>query len=510
MDAQSEIPRPTPDPISLDEVCRRAGIDGGSAAGVHVTGVTLDSRDVRSGDLFIGLPGERVHGARFSEQAVKSGAVAVMTAESGEPFVPHGVPCIVTADPRAHVGDVAAEIYHRPADDLLMLGVTGTNGKTTTTYLLESGLRGAGHRTGIVGTVGTIIDGVSFATSKTTPEATELHGLLAVMRERGVTAVAMEVSSHALAMGRVDGFAFDVAGFTQLSVDHLDFHRTESAYYAAKALLFQPEHSDQAVVTIDDDGGRHIREDAGVPVTSLGFAEDADWKITNVRTRSVGGYRYELHGPGGMVRPCDVALMGRFNISNAALSQVMLARAGIDWAESAGGIASCEGVPGRMERVGPSDIALVVDYAHTTDALRRAIDAVRPAEDGRVIVVFGCGGDRDPSKRAPMGAVAARQADIAVITDDNPRSESADDIRQSVLEGAQSVPPDKRAEVVVIGDRRAAIEAGVRRARRGDVVLVAGKGHETGQEVNGVVTPFDDRVELLSAWERVQPHLEPS
>ncbi|MFL6070005.1 MAG: UDP-N-acetylmuramoyl-L-alanyl-D-glutamate--2,6-diaminopimelate ligase [Actinomycetes bacterium] len=510
MDAHRDTPRPTPHAISLASVCQRLGFEPGNAADVEVTGVTLDSRDVRERDLFIGLPGERVHGARFSDQAVSSGAVAVLTDEAGRELVPQGVGCVVVKAPRRRAGDVAAEIYRRPADDLLMMGVTGTNGKTTTTYLLESGLREAGHRTGLVGTVGTVIDGVSFETSKTTPEATELHALLAVMRERGVSAVAMEVSSHALAMGRVDGLAFDVVGFTQLSVDHLDFHGTEEAYFAAKLQLFGRDHSRRAVLTIDDEGGRRILAGAQVPVTSVGVAADADWQITNIRERSVGGYRYELQGPGDEVRPCEVALIGRFNISNAALSQVMLERAGIDWDASARGIAGCTGVPGRMERVGPSDVALVVDYAHTTDALARAIDAVRPDGQGRVIIVFGCGGDRDPTKRGPMGEVAARQADIVVITDDNPRSEAPEGIRQAVLAGAESVPQQQRAEVVVVGDRRDAIEAAVRRARRGDVVLVAGKGHETGQEVNGVVTPFDDRVELLAAWERVQPHLEPT
>jgi UDP-N-acetylmuramoyl-L-alanyl-D-glutamate--2,6-diaminopimelate ligase len=202
--------------------------------------------------------------------------------------------------------------------------------------------------------------------------------------------------------------------------------------------------------------------------------------------------------------------MGRFNVSNAAVAQLMLEDAGVDPTVAARGIGACAGVPGRMERVGPGDLALVVDYAHTTDALGRAIDAVRPSAGGRVIVVFGCGGDRDPTKRAPMGEVAARRADVAVITDDNPRSESATLIRQAVLAGTEKVAEQDRAEVVVIGDRRAAIEAAVRRAQRGDVVLVAGKGHETGQEVDGVVTPFDDRVELLAAWDRLQPQLDPS
>jgi UDP-N-acetylmuramoyl-L-alanyl-D-glutamate--2,6-diaminopimelate ligase len=510
MNALEETPRPHPHALSLNDICTRLGFDVGTASGVLVEGVTLDSRNVRANDLFIGLPGERVHGARFTQQAVDAGAVAVLTDVSGKVLVPDGVPCIVVDAPRAHVGDVAAEIYRRPADDLLMLGVTGTNGKTTTTYLLDAGLREAGHRTGVVGTVGTIIDGTSFPTSKTTPEATELHALLAVMRERGVTAVAMEVSSHALAMDRVDGLVFDVVGFTQLSTDHLDFHKTADAYFAAKLLLFQPERSRRAVVSIDDPGGRAIGEQAGVPVTTIGTSGDATCRIERVRERSVGGYRYQLVGPGDRHRDCDVSLMGRFNVSNAAVAQLMLEDAGVDPTVAARGIGACAGVPGRMERVGPGDLALVVDYAHTTDALGRAIDAVRPSAGGRVIVVFGCGGDRDPTKRAPMGEVAARRADVAVITDDNPRSESATLIRQAVLAGTEKVAEQDRAEVVVIGDRRAAIEAAVRRAQRGDVVLVAGKGHETGQEVNGVVTPFDDRVELLAAWDRLQPQLDPS
>ncbi|HEX5018069.1 MAG TPA: UDP-N-acetylmuramoyl-L-alanyl-D-glutamate--2,6-diaminopimelate ligase [Actinomycetes bacterium] len=510
MDAQQRTPRPTPRAVSLADVCARLGFDPGTAANTSVTGVSLDSRDVRPGDLFIGLPGERVHGARFANQASADGAVAVLTDSEGRDFVATSTPLIVVHSPRGRVGEIAAEVYGRPADQLLTIGVTGTNGKTTTTYLLESGLRSAGHRTGVVGTVGTIIDGAAFETSKTTPEATELHALLAVMLERGVTAVAMEVSSHALAMGRVDGCRFDVAGFTQLSTDHLDFHRSEEAYFDAKLALFQPGHSRQSVVTIDDEGGRRIADGAGVPVITVGFSDAADWTIEDVRERLNGGYRFELSGPDRSTRSCEVSLMGRFNVSNAALAQLLLETAGVDASTAAKGIALCPGVPGRMERVGPREVALVVDYAHTTDALGRAIDAVRPSGDGRVIVVFGCGGDRDSTKRAPMGAVAARRADIVVITDDNPRSEDPATIRQAVLSGAQEVEDVGRAEVVVIGDRRAAIEAAVRRARRGDVVLVAGKGHETGQEVDGVVTPFDDRVELAAAWERVQPHVEPS
>jgi UDP-N-acetylmuramoyl-L-alanyl-D-glutamate--2,6-diaminopimelate ligase len=320
-------------------------------------------------------------------------------------------------------------------------------------------------------------------------------------------------------MRRVDGCQFDVAGFTQLGTDHLDFHGSEDAYFKAKLSLFQPDHSHAAVVTVDDDGGRRVAELAGVPVTTVGSSPTSPgtatapaplWTIADVRERINGGYRFALKGPGGVTRACEVAMMGRFNVANAAVAQLMLQKAGLDAAAAARGIAGCRGVPGRMERVGPRDVALVVDYAHTTDALARAIDAVRPESVGRVIVVFGCGGDRDPTKRAAMGAAAARGADVVVITDDNPRSEDPATIREAVLEGAEGVPPAERGVVVVIGDRRAAIESAVRRARHGDVVLVAGKGHETGQEVGESTTPFDDRVELAAAWERVQPHVEPS
>jgi UDP-N-acetylmuramoyl-L-alanyl-D-glutamate--2,6-diaminopimelate ligase len=323
------------------------------------------------------------------------------------------------------------------------------------------------------------------------------------MRERGVTAVAMEVSSHALAMGRVDGCRFDVTGFTQLAVDHLDFHGTEAAYFAAKQMLFERERTRAAVITVDDDGGRRMVAAAEAPTVTVGRSDEADWQVSEVHPRAGGGYDYTLTAPDGTQQSGEVRLMGRFNVQNAALAQVMLLTAGLDAAAVARGVAACTGVPGRMERVGPEEVALVVDYAHTSDALGRAIEAVTPDSGGHVIVVFGCGGDRDPGKRRPMGAVAAARASVVVVTDDNPRSERPDRVRQAVLAGAAEVPASSRAEVVEIGDRREAMEWAVRRARPGDVVLVAGKGHEGGQEVDGVMTPFDDRVELLAAWNRV-------
>ena len=496
-------PRPTPHPRPLAEVCAAVGMDATPVTDVHVTGITLDSRDVRPGDLFVALTGERVHGAEFVADAVAGGAVAVATDRAGVHLVAGRLPCVEVDDLRHRTGELAAEIYGRPADDLILLGVTGTNGKTTTAYLLESGLRAAGHRTGLVGTVATLIDGQAFATVRTTPEAPELHALLAVMRERGVTAVAMEVSSHALAMGRVDGCVFDVSGFTQLAVDHLDFHGSEEAYFAAKLKLFTPERSRRSVITVNDEGGRRMAREAQGEVETLGVQADADWRIEGVSERPQGGYDFGITAPDGTSHAGTVQLVGRFNVANAALAQVMLMRAGVDPETASVGVGRCGVVPGRMERVGPAEVALVVDYAHTADALARALEAVQPEGGGRVIVVFGCGGDRDAGKRAPMGLAAASRASVVVVTDDNPRSEPPGLIRQAVLAGTAEVPAAERAEVVEMADRKAALEWAIRKASPGDVVLVAGKGHESGQEAGAVTTPFDDRTELLAAWARV-------
>jgi UDP-N-acetylmuramoyl-L-alanyl-D-glutamate--2,6-diaminopimelate ligase len=346
------------------------------------------------------------------------------------------------------------------------------------------------------------VDGEACPTARTTPEASELHALLAVMRERGVTAVAMEVSSHALAMGRVDGCTFDVSGFTQLGSDHLDFHGSDEKYFAAKAALFTPARSRRAVVTVDDDGGRRMAATSSTATETLGLRPDADWLVDDVVVTTGGGHRYRLTSPDGVHFGGGVRLMGRFNVANAALAQTMLIVAGVDAGRAAAGIERCPGVPGRMERVGDDTegITLVVDYAHTADALARALDALRPQEGGQVIVVFGCGGDRDAGKRPEMGRAAAEHADVVVVTDDNPRNEPPELIRRAVLDGTATVDPRRRAEVHEVAGRRAAIGWAVDRARRGDVVLVAGKGHETGQEIGAVVTPFDDRDEVRRAW----------
>ncbi|MBW3648407.1 MAG: UDP-N-acetylmuramoyl-L-alanyl-D-glutamate--2,6-diaminopimelate ligase [Actinobacteria bacterium] len=453
--------------------------------GRTVTGCTLDSRAVQAGDLYAALPGASAHGADFAAQAVSAGAAAVLTDPAGAAaFAAYDVPVLVAEDPRAVLGAVARWVHDDPAAGMLVLGITGTNGKTTTAFLLEAALRAAGHRTGLLGTVLTRIGDEVLPSVRTTPEAPDLQALLAVMREQGTTAVAMEVSSHALVLGRVDGVRFEVAAFTNLSQDHLDFHPSMADYEAAKASLFTPPRARRAVLNVEDPAGRRIARSTALPVTTYG--EDADWSAREVDLRPDGS-TFRLLGPGVDLR-VSLALPGSFNVANAVAALACLGAAGVSVRDGVRGIAELSGVPGRMERVeaGQPFLALV-DYAHTPDAVSRLVSAVRTFTSGRVIVVLGCGGDRDHAKRPLMGA-AASAADLAILTSDNPRSEDP----QAILDQMAAGAPEALLEV----DRRAAIARAVAAARPGDAVVVAGKGHESGQEAAGVLTPFDDRLVL--------------
>jgi UDP-N-acetylmuramoyl-L-alanyl-D-glutamate--2,6-diaminopimelate ligase len=476
-----------------------------AARGIVVTGATLDSRSVLPGDVYAALPGSRAHGAQFAAAARDQGAVAVLTDPAGRQLVRSAdvdLPVLVADDPRAVLGAVSAQVYGHPARDLTLLGVTGTNGKTTTTYLMDAVLRASGRTTGLVGTVETRVADERVPSVRTTPEAPDLHALLAAMRERGVQACSMEVSSQALAQHRVDAAVMDVAGFTNFSRDHLELHGDMATYLAAKELLLTPEHSRRAVVVVDDDGTRAAAARATVPVTTLSAREDAgtDWRVTGVAARE-GGTDFALRARDGRRLDLRCPLPGEFNVMNAALAAVMLLEIGLSDADVQRGLAGAGGVPGRMERVGdPARGPLaVVDYAHTPDAVAAALGALRPAATGRLVVVLGAGGDRDPAKRPYMGAAAARGADVVIVTDDNPRSEDPAAIRAAVVAGAREGAAGQ-VEVIEVADRREAVREGVRRAcRPGDVLLVAGKGHEPGQEVAGVVHPFDDRAELAAA-----------
>ncbi|GAA4806000.1 UDP-N-acetylmuramoyl-L-alanyl-D-glutamate--2,6-diaminopimelate ligase [Nocardioides caeni] len=480
--------QPTPSPLAT--VARAAGAELSQAGEVRVTGVTLDSRRVRRGDLYAALPGARVHGASFAAQAADAGAAAILTDPTGaESAGRTGLPLVVVDDARAVLGSVAAAVYGDPADGLRTIGVTGTQGKTTVTRLIDAGLLGAGVRSAVVGTVGTRIVGAEVKTALTTPEAPDLHGLFARMRELDVTACAMEVSSHALVMGRVDGVRFDVAVFTNLGRDHLDFHADVEDYYAAKASLFTPERARLGLVCVDDDHGRRLVREATIPVRSYAVDGPADWTVTDIE-ETADGSRFVVHGPTGQRVPAASPIPGRFNIANTLAAVAAAAEAGFPEQLVADAIAGSGGVPGRLERIPTDrDLTVVVDYAHKPDAVEAVLRTLRPVTRGRLVIVLGAGGDRDRGKRPVMGEIAARLADLVVVTDDNPRSEDPAAIRAAVLAGTR----EGQAEVVEVGDRRAAITQAITGAGPGDVVVVAGKGHETGQEVAGMVHPFDDR-----------------
>jgi UDP-N-acetylmuramoyl-L-alanyl-D-glutamate--2,6-diaminopimelate ligase len=474
----------------------------------RLTGVTLDSRQVRAGDLYAALPGEHTHGAAFCDQAVAAGAIAILTDQAGrERAARAGVPVFVVSSPRDRLGDVSCWIYGDPSHRMTMIGVTGTSGKTTTSYLAEAGLRAAGHETGLVGGVEIRIGRERVGSALTTPEAPDLQALLATMVERGVTATAMEVSSHSLALGRVDGTRYDVAVFTNLSQDHLDFHGGFEDYFKAKARLFTPRYAGLGVLNVADRYGRRLVAEASVPVVTFcadpasGAYQNADWRAADVRC-GADGSTFRVIGPGGVEADASVTLPGPFNVANALGAIVALVEAGVPLEDAVAGLAACPGVPGRLERVagGPADI--FVDYSHKPGAVEAVLGSLRSVTAGDLIVVLGCGGDRDRGKRPLMGAAAARLADVAILTSDNPRSEDPLVILDEMLHGVLGVPQAGRARVIVEPDRAAAIDLAVAMAGKGDVVLVAGKGHETGQYVAGAVLPFDDRAVTAAALAR--------
>jgi len=469
-----------PEPVSLHEL---AGLVGGEVTGeATITDVSHDSRTVTPGCLFAAVPGFVSDGHDFLEAAVEAGAVAVCVSDSTR--CPDGIPAVVVDDVRAVLGPLAAAVHGDPSRRIRLVGITGTNGKTTVSHLVESIASAAGLQQAIIGTVGARINGTPFPVVRTTPEATDFQRLLATMVELGVDVAAVEVSSHALALGRVDATRFRIGAFTNLSQDHLDFHDDMDEYFAAKRTLF--DRCETAVVWIDDPAGRIIAGEATVPVLGVGFDQDADIR-GDVVTMGLDGSTFEASGPGGGAR-IHVPLPGRFNMANSLIAAGIANALGVPWDTIADGIGRAAPIPGRFEIVETSQPAtVVVDYAHTPEGITAVVDAARElVGSGRVIAVAGAAGDRDRAKRPLMGAAAAT-ADVAVITSDNPRSEDPHSIVQEVVAGAG---PDAVVEV----DRRQAIATAVDMANPGDVVLILGKGHEQTQEIGGEFIPFDDRV----------------
>jgi UDP-N-acetylmuramoyl-L-alanyl-D-glutamate--2,6-diaminopimelate ligase len=490
---------------------------GVRVADIRISGVSLRSGDVAASDLFAALPGASSHGARHAGEAVSRGAAAILTDAAGVAEIGRDieVPLLVHPNPRSVLGEVAAAVYGHPSEKLRVIGVTGTSGKTTTTYLVEAGLRSADRTAGLVGTVGIRIDGRDQPSALTTPEAPDLQALLAVMVEQGVDTVVMEVSSHALALGRVDGVRFAVGGFTNLSRDHLDFHPTMQDYFDAKAQLFDPEsdtHATVSVVCIDDEAGRAIAALAQHPVSVSAAGRDAGWRVENVGTVGAGGGAQEFVAvdPAGVHHGLRIGLPGRYNVANCLLAVALLDAVGVSPEQAALGLRTAS-VPGRLEPIdrGQPFLALV-DYAHKPGALEAVLQTLREQGTGRLAVVFGAGGNRDAGKREPMGRVAAEVADLVVVTDDNPRDEDPAAIRASIIAGTHGrsaqVAAASPAEIIELGDRREAIDFAVAWAQPGDVVLVAGKGHEPGQTTQGVTRPFDDRDVLAEALEALGYH----
>lgn len=488
--------RPSAPSTELSDVALLLNVD--AVDGV-VTGVSSDNREIEPGDLFIAIRGATVHAARFAADAVKAGAAAVLTDAEGAQIAGElGVPVLVVDDPARVAGLVASSCLGRPAESLTSFAVTGTNGKTSTAYMIDDVLTKLGARTGLIGTVEVRIAGETVPAALTTPQPVDLQQMLALLVERGGSHLVMETSSHALAQGRTRPIRFDVAGFTNLTQDHLDYHKTFEEYYRAKATLFDEEHSSRGVIIVDDEWGRRLFEETKAlrpdAVVSLSVAgNDADWQVMatdrEITAGGAGGH-FTVEGPGGRLETFT-ALPGDFNIANAALAAVMVIESGTD-VDTLSEVLKDSGispqVPGRMQVVGQRPYT-VVDFAHNTDALVKAMVAVRGKGSGKLIVLTGAAGDRDRGKRPMMAAAVAQYADMAVITDDDPHSEDPAKIRREMIAG---IP--QGFSYVEIGDREKAITDTVLGAAPDDIILIAGRGHETIQDVAGTAVAIDDRV----------------
>jgi UDP-N-acetylmuramoyl-L-alanyl-D-glutamate--2,6-diaminopimelate ligase len=481
-------------------------------AGIRVLGVQQDSRRVQEGDLFVARSGAHAHGGRFIADARGRGAVAVLT--HAETAVPEGVPVVRVGDVPRALAFAAAAVYGHPSFALEVVGITGTNGKTTTTHLVRAAIDGAlgAPRCGIIGTVGHAYGGLTIEAAHTTPEPDELARVLATFRDEGASHVAMEVSSIALATGRVRAVRFRVAAFTNLTQDHLDFHGTMESYAASKAELFTEHAPGVAVVHVDDPFGRELAKRVRSPLirvsSKIDGKEAADIAPTSL-TLTERGIEAVLRTPQGEVLVRS-RLLGAHNVENLVVALGIVHALELDLHRASAALVNELGAPGRLERCEEpeDDVIVLVDYAHTPDALARALDAVRSIAKGRVICVFGCGGDRDKTKRPLMGKASAERADVVIVTNDNPRGESPEAIAASVVEGVRSTGSpsvdearlrEARRGSVVMLDRALAIRAAVTAAREGDVVLIAGKGHESHQIVGDERRAFDDRAQARAA-----------
>ncbi|CAB4735504.1 MAG: UDP-N-acetylmuramoyl-L-alanyl-D-glutamate--2,6-diaminopimelate ligase [Actinobacteria bacterium] len=463
------------------------------------SGITSDSRAVNIGDLFIALPGSKSHGATYIDDVIASGAHGVITDEAGARKIGAKLPVIVISNPRRFLGAICSWFYDSPSSAMQIIGITGTNGKTTTTTILNQILKSANKATGLIGTIGIEIGPEKIATNFTTPEASELQSLLATMRERHISHVAMEVSSHALEARRVAGIKFSMVGFTNLTQDHLDFHGDMANYFAAKAKLFTNEYSELGFVNIDDPYGQKLFTNSQIPMISLARQNpQAQWHFERIEPTN-RGYIVAIRGTGGVLIEGEVNLIGEHNLDNLLMATAIASQLEIDPLVIGNSFSHLSGAAGRLESVeiGQKFLALV-DYAHTPDAVTRILATLRKSVNGRIIAVLGCGGDRDKTKRPIMGRELLEGSDVAIFTSDNPRSEAPEAILREMVAGLEL----KETSTILV-DRREAIAYAVASALPGDCVVVLGKGHEIGQEIAGKKFAFDDRLELARAIEEL-------
>jgi UDP-N-acetylmuramoyl-L-alanyl-D-glutamate--2,6-diaminopimelate ligase len=483
------------DALNLSELLKDVVATGPVGLDTAVTGIAYRSSSVRAGDVFFCVRGFAHDGHEFAADAVSRGA-AVVVAMRELPGL--GAPVVVVQDTRIALARASSRFFGDPSASMEVVGITGTNGKTTTTYLLDSVLRASGRRTGIVGTIETRIRDERQTASRTTPESRDLQETLARMKEAGVDAVSMEVSSHAIDLCRVDGVRFAVAAFTNLSQDHLDYHASLEEYFSVKRRFVALAPPERRVVNIDDEYGKRLLETLPADWT-VGMSADAVVRARGVIAGPVSS-SFDLVTPVGTGRVV-LPLIGDYNVSNALIAAGCALALGLDLNDIVEGLSGAPQVPGRLERIeAGQDFTVLVDYAHTPDGLAKAIAAVRAVTPGRVITVFGCGGDRDPDKRPLMGAVAGELSDVAVLTSDNPRTEDAVGIILQVRDGLDGTRAESHVEV----DRRRAIGSAIGMARSGDAVLIAGKGHEDYQIFADRTVHFDDREvareELAKRW----------
>jgi len=465
-------------------------------AKVLITGITHSDSDVQAGDLFIALPGAKRHGAEFAANALKQGAVAVVTDAAGAKLI-SGNPVLVVANPRLIAGRIAALFYGEPMRDLSGVAITGTNGKTTVSTLLYQLFEAAHRDCGLIGTVETRIGSEVIASKRTTPEATDLQALAAVMKERHMRHLVIEASSHAMTMHRLEGAHFAIAAFTNLTQDHLDFHGDMESYFLAKASLFSFSFADLACINIDDSYGARLATATELPVITISrFNPQAVWHFIEIDNQS-RRVQLKIRGAAGILIETSTSLRGGYNFDNLLMAIAIAVELGVDPIDIAAIVPNIIGAAGRLEEIAiGQDFTALVDYAHTPDAVSNVLASIREFTTGKVIAVLGCGGDRDPMKRPLMGQALSANADIAIFTSDNPRSENPDAILQAMTAGINIAQPSQR-----ISDRAEAIAYAVSLAGAGDTVAVLGKGHELGQEIMGKTLDFDDRVVLAQAIE---------